>query len=63
MPPLPFRFAAETYTWFMKESGRAYAGKIPHMINVTARAGYAEAADVADADAEAAAAAEVAAAR
>jgi inosose dehydratase len=41
MPPLPFRFAAETYTWFMKESGRAYAGKIPHMINVTARAGFA----------------------
>jgi len=41
MNTLPFRFAAETYTWFMKDSGRAHAGRIGHMIEVTARAGFA----------------------
>ena len=40
MNPLPFRFAAETYTWFMKDSGRAHAGRIGHMIEVTARGGF-----------------------
>jgi inosose dehydratase len=41
MSSLPFRFAAETYTWFMKDEGRAHAGQIGHMIQVTARAGFA----------------------
>jgi len=41
MIPLPFRFGAETYTWYMKEQGRAYAGRLGHMIEVTARAGFA----------------------
>ena len=36
----PFRFAAETYTWFMKDQGRAHAGRLGHMIEVTARAGF-----------------------
>jgi inosose dehydratase len=40
MQPLPFRFGAETYTWFMKDSGRAHAGRIGHMIDVTAKAGF-----------------------
>ena len=41
MSSLPFRFAAETYTWFMKDEGRAHAGRIGHMIQVTSRAGFA----------------------
>ena len=41
MSSLPFRFGAETYTWYMKEQGRAYAGRLGHMIEVTARAGFA----------------------
>ena len=34
-------FSAETYTWFMKDEGRAHGGRIGHMIQVTARAGFA----------------------
>jgi inosose dehydratase len=41
MTSLPFRFAAETYTWYMKDQGRAYAGQIGHMIEFAARAGFA----------------------
>jgi len=38
--PVPFRFGAECYTWFMNGSGRTHAGKLEHMIEVTARAGF-----------------------
>jgi len=41
MTSLPFRFGAETYTWYMKDQGRAYAGQLGHMIEITARAGFA----------------------
>lgn len=34
---LPFRFGAEAYTWFMSESGRTHAGRLGHIINITAR--------------------------
>jgi len=37
---VPFRFGAECYTWFMNGSGRTHAGKLEHMIEVTARAGF-----------------------
>ena len=39
-PAIPFRFGAECYTWFMNGSGRTHAGKLDHMIDVTARAGF-----------------------
>ncbi len=39
--PLPFRFGAEVYTWFMQEEGRAYANRLDHMIRVSAEAGFA----------------------
>lgn len=39
--PLPFRFGAEVYTWFMQEEGRAYANRLDHMIRVAAEAGFA----------------------
>ena len=41
MTALPFRFGAETYTWYMKDQGRAYAGRLPHMMEIAARAGFA----------------------
>jgi inosose dehydratase len=34
------RFGSEVYTWFMKESGRANANRLDHMIGVIARAGF-----------------------
>ncbi|MCL5671014.1 MAG: sugar phosphate isomerase/epimerase [Acidobacteria bacterium] len=34
------RFGAEVYTWFMKESGRAHANQLDHMIQIAARAGF-----------------------
>ena len=37
---VPCRFGAECYTWFMNGSGRTHAGKLEHMIEVTARAGF-----------------------
>jgi inosose dehydratase len=37
---VPFRFGAECYTWFMNGSGKTHAGKLDHMIEVTARAGF-----------------------
>lgn len=40
MNSLPFRFGAETYTWYMKDQGRAYAGRLGHMIEIAARAGF-----------------------
>ncbi len=39
--PLPFRFGAEVYTWFMQEAGRTYANRLDHMIRVAAEAGFA----------------------
>ncbi|MEO7599929.1 MAG: sugar phosphate isomerase/epimerase family protein [Opitutus sp.] len=39
-PTVPFRFGAECYTWFMNGSGKTHAGKLDHMIEVTARAGF-----------------------
>lgn len=39
--PLPFRFGAEVYTWFMQEEGKAYANRLDHMIRVSAAAGFA----------------------
>lgn len=38
--PAEARFGAEVYTWFMKESGRAYANRLDHMIQVIAQAGF-----------------------
>ena len=35
------RYAAEVYTWFMQEEGRAYANRLDHMIRVTAEARFA----------------------
>lgn len=35
------RFGSEVYTWFMKESGRANANRLDHMIDVIAHAGFA----------------------
>jgi inosose dehydratase len=35
------RFGSEVYTWFMKESGRANANRLDHMIDVIAQAGFA----------------------
>jgi inosose dehydratase len=40
MPAFSFRFGAEVYTWFMKEAGRAHANRLPHMIQMIARAGF-----------------------
>jgi inosose dehydratase len=37
---LPLRFGAECYTWFMNGSGKTHAGKLDHMIEVTARGGF-----------------------
>lgn len=41
MKPSHLRFAAETYTWFMAGNGQTHAGRLGHMIDVTARAGFA----------------------
>lgn len=41
MQSLPFRFGAECYTWFMNDAGRTHANRLDHMIEVTARAGFA----------------------
>jgi inosose dehydratase len=34
------RFGAEVYTWFMKESGRAHANQLDHMVQIVAQAGF-----------------------
>ncbi|MEM9659814.1 MAG: TIM barrel protein, partial [Planctomycetota bacterium] len=41
MTALPFRFANECYTWFMKDAGAAHANRLDHMIEITAKAGFA----------------------
>ncbi len=37
---LPFRFGSEVYTWFMSGDGATYEGKLGHMIEVIAKAGF-----------------------
>ena len=34
------RFGSEVYTWFMKDSGRANANRLDHMIEIIAQAGF-----------------------
>src|SRR5579871_3046275 len=34
------QFGSEVYTWFMKESGKANANRLDHMIEIIARAGF-----------------------
>lgn len=34
------KFGSEVYTWFMQESGKAYANKLDHMITVAGKAGF-----------------------
>lgn len=38
---MKLKFAAEVYTWFMKEDGQAYANQLGHMIDISASAGFA----------------------
>jgi inosose dehydratase len=40
-PSSSIQFGSEVYTWFMKESGRANANRLDHMIDVIAQAGFA----------------------
>ena len=37
---LPFRFGSEVYTWFMSNSGKTHEGRLGHMIEVIAKAGF-----------------------
>lgn len=37
---LPFRFGSEVYTWFMHNNGKTHEGKLGHMIEVIAQAGF-----------------------
>ena len=37
---LPFRFGAEVYTCFMNQDGKTHAGRLGHMIEVIAEAGF-----------------------
>jgi len=37
---LPFRFGSEVYTWFMNNSGKTHEGRLGHMIEVIAKAGF-----------------------
>ncbi|KAA0989892.1 sugar phosphate isomerase/epimerase family protein [Dyadobacter aurulentus] len=37
---LPFRFGSEVYTWFMSGNGKTHEGRLGHMIEVIARAGF-----------------------
>ncbi len=39
-PPLPFRFGSEVYTWFMAGNGTVHEGRLGHMIEVIAKAGF-----------------------
>jgi inosose dehydratase len=38
--PNGIRFGSEVYTWFMKDSGRANANRLDHMIEIIAQAGF-----------------------
>jgi inosose dehydratase len=37
---LPFRFGSEVYTWFMSGNGQTHQGRLGHMIEVIAKAGF-----------------------
>jgi len=37
---LPFRFGSEVYTWFMSNNGQTHQGRLGHMIEVIAKAGF-----------------------
>lgn len=37
---LPFQFGSEVYTWFMNNNGQTYKGRLGHMIEVIAKAGF-----------------------
>jgi len=37
---LPFRFGSEVYTWFMSNSGETHKGRLGHMIEIIAKAGF-----------------------
>jgi inosose dehydratase len=37
---LPFRFGSEVYTWFMSGNGQTHQGRLKHMIEVIAIAGF-----------------------
>lgn len=37
---LPFRFGSEVYTWFMSGSGQTHQGRLGHMIEIIAKAGF-----------------------
>lgn len=37
---LPFRFGSEVYTWFMNNNGKTHEGRLGHMMEVIARAGF-----------------------
>ncbi len=39
--PVPFRFGAEAYTWFMNNNGLTHANRQGHIIEITAQAGFA----------------------
>jgi inosose dehydratase len=34
------QFGTEVYTWYMNENGRTHSGKLGHMIEITAQAGF-----------------------
>ncbi len=36
----PFRFGSEVYTWFMHNDGQTHAGRLGHMIEIIAKAGF-----------------------
>ncbi len=37
---LPFRFGSEVYTWYMAGNGRTHQGRLGHMIEIIAKAGF-----------------------
>jgi inosose dehydratase len=37
---MKIRFGAEVYTWFMNGEGKTHQGRLGHMIDITARAGF-----------------------
>lgn len=37
---LPFRFGSEVYTWFMSGNGTTHQGRLGHMIEIIAQAGF-----------------------
>lgn len=37
---LPFRFGSEVYTWFMSGNGETHQGRLGHMIEIIAQAGF-----------------------